>query len=54
VLPGQTESMVAAPRKLGVPVEYYLYLEERHRFRQAETLAEALERECAFYQYFRR
>lgn len=50
VLPEQTESMVAALRQRNVPVEYCLYPEERHGFRQAANLADALERECRFYQ----
>ncbi len=50
VLPEQTESMVAALRERGVEVEYCLYPEERHGFRQATNLADALERECRSYQ----
>lgn len=50
VLPEQTESMVAALREQDVPVQYWLYPEERHGFRQAKNLADALERECRFYQ----
>ena len=50
VLPGQTESMVKALKEQGVEVEYQLYPEERHGFRQAANLADALEKECAFYQ----
>ncbi|MCQ4295327.1 S9 family peptidase [Pseudomonas stutzeri] len=50
VLPEQTESMVAALRARGVTVEYQLYPEERHGFRQARNLADALEREWRFYQ----
>lgn len=50
VLPEQTESMVAALREQGVAVEYRLYPEERHGFRQAHNLADALVRECLFYQ----
>lgn len=50
VLPEQTVSMVAALRERGVQVEYCLYPEERHGFRQAANLADALERECRFYQ----
>lgn len=50
VLPEQTESMVAALRKRGLEIEYCLFPEERHGFRQAANLAEALERECRFYQ----
>ncbi|MCY1352778.1 Prolyl oligopeptidase family protein [compost metagenome] len=50
VVPAQTESMVAALRARGVPVEYHCYPDERHGFRQAAHLADALEREYAFYQ----
>ncbi|MHB0764728.1 alpha/beta hydrolase family protein [Stutzerimonas sp. NM35] len=50
VLPEQTETMVAALREQGVAVEYRLYPEERHGFRQAYHLADALEREFRFYQ----
>lgn len=50
VLPAQTESMAAALRAQGVAVEYRLYSEERHGFRQAHNLADALKRECHFYQ----
>jgi dipeptidyl aminopeptidase/acylaminoacyl peptidase len=49
VLPAQTEQMVAALRLRGVPVEYHLYPEERHGFRQASNLAHALEHEWRFY-----
>ena len=50
VVPAQTESMVAALRERGVPVEYHLYSDERHGFRQAVHLSHALEREFRFYQ----
>jgi dipeptidyl aminopeptidase/acylaminoacyl peptidase len=50
VLPEQTESMVAALRDRGIEVEYRLYPEERHGFRQAANLADALRRELSFYQ----
>ncbi|WP_460429011.1 alpha/beta hydrolase family protein [Azotobacter armeniacus] len=49
VVPQQTEAMVAALRAHGVPVEYHLYPDERHGFRQAAHLADALEREWRFY-----
>ena len=49
VLPAQTEQMVAALRLRGVPVDYHLYPEERHGFRQAKNLAHALEHEWRFY-----
>lgn len=50
VLPEQTESMVKALKEEGIEVEYRLYPEERHGFRKAANLADALEKECAFYQ----
>ncbi|MBS69300.1 MAG: S9 family peptidase [Pseudomonas sp.] len=50
VLPQQTESMVAALRDRGIEVEYRLYPEERHGFRQAANLADALQGELLFYQ----
>ncbi|MDX1722366.1 MAG: S9 family peptidase [Pseudomonas sp.] len=49
VLPAQTEQMVAALRQRGVPVDYHLYPQERHGFRQAKNLAHALEHEWRFY-----
>jgi dipeptidyl aminopeptidase/acylaminoacyl peptidase len=49
VLPAQTEQMVAALRQRGVPVDYHLYPQERHGFRQAKNLAHALEHEWCFY-----
>lgn len=50
VVPSQTEAMVEALRQRGLPVEYHLFAEERHGFRQAANLAEALSAEHAFYQ----
>lgn len=50
VLPAQTESMVAALGARGLAVEYHLYPEERHGFRQAGNQAHALEHEWRFYQ----
>lgn len=49
VVPQQTEAMVSALRARGVAVEYRLYPDERHGFRQAAHLADALEREWQFY-----
>ncbi|MBV2133746.1 prolyl oligopeptidase family serine peptidase [Pseudomonas sp. MAP12] len=49
VVPQQTEAMVAALRARGVAVAYRHYAEERHGFRQAANLADALEREWQFY-----
>ncbi|MGE8505281.1 MAG: alpha/beta hydrolase family protein [Pseudomonas sp.] len=53
VVPSQTEAMVVALRQRGLPVEYHLFAEERHGFRQAANLAEALRAEHAFYQCLR-
>ncbi|AQZ33416.1 peptidase S9 [Pseudomonas sp. LPH1] len=50
VVPSQTESMVEALRQRGLPVEYHLFAEERHGFRQATNLATALCAEHTFYQ----
>ena len=44
------KAMVAALRARGVPVEYRLFAGERHGFRQAANLAEALRAEWSFYQ----
>lgn len=49
VVPQQTASMVEALRSQGVAVEYHYYPDEGHGFRQAEHLAQALEREYQFY-----
>ncbi|MDH0095935.1 S9 family peptidase [Ectopseudomonas hydrolytica] len=49
VVPSQTETMVEALRSRELPVEYHLFAEERHGFRQAANLAEALRAEHAFY-----
>lgn len=49
VVPSQTEAMVEALRQRGLPVEYHLFAEERHGFRQAANLADALSAEHAFY-----
>ncbi|KFX67445.1 peptidase S9 [Pseudomonas taeanensis MS-3] len=50
VLPAQTESMVAALRARGMAVDYHLYPQEAHGFRQAKNQAHALEQEWRFYQ----
>ncbi|MCU1717397.1 alpha/beta hydrolase family protein [Pseudomonas sp. 5P_3.1_Bac2] len=52
VLPEQTAQMVSALQQQGVEVESITYAEERHGFRQAENLADALDRELAFYQRY--
>ena len=49
VVPQQTEAMVTALQAGGIPVEYRLYPDERHGFRQANHLADALQREWQFY-----
>lgn len=49
VVPSQAESMVEALRQRGLPVEYHLFAEELHGFRQAANLATALRAEHAFY-----
>lgn len=49
VVPSQTERMVKALRQRGLPVEYHLFADERHGFRQARNLAAALRAEHAFY-----
>jgi dipeptidyl aminopeptidase/acylaminoacyl peptidase len=51
VVPSQTEAMVAALRQRGVAVAYHLFADERHGFRQAAHLAEALDAELAFYRH---
>ena len=50
VVPSQTEVMVEALRQRGLPVEYQLFADERHGFRQAANLAAALCAEYGFYQ----
>lgn len=50
VLPAQTEAMVAALRARGMVVDYHLYPQEGHGFRQARNQAHALEQEWRFYQ----
>ncbi len=49
VVPQQTEVMVSALRNNKVPVEYHLYPEEQHGFRQAENQLHSLESELKFY-----
>lgn len=49
VVPSQTQTMVDALQLRGVKVEYRLFAEERHGFRHAANLAEALRLEHAFY-----
>lgn len=52
VIPEQTFSMVEALRAQGIKTECHLYAEERHGFRQAKNLADALEKEFFFYRSF--
>jgi dipeptidyl aminopeptidase/acylaminoacyl peptidase len=49
VPPNQAGSMVAALRGKNLPVAYYLFEDEGHGFRKAETLRRVLELELDFY-----
>jgi dipeptidyl aminopeptidase/acylaminoacyl peptidase len=49
VTPAQSESMVAAMKRRGVPVEYHAFEGEGHGFRKAATIETCLEAELAFY-----
>jgi dipeptidyl aminopeptidase/acylaminoacyl peptidase len=49
VLPNQSEMMVEAMKKKGVPVEYHAFEGEQHGFRKADTIKRVLEAELAFY-----
>jgi dipeptidyl aminopeptidase/acylaminoacyl peptidase len=49
VVPQQTEVMVSALKSNKVPVEYHLYPEEQHGFRQADNQIHSLEAELQFY-----
>lgn len=49
VTPDQSESMVAAMKRRGVPVEYHAFEGEGHGFRKAGTIERCLEAELAFY-----
>lgn len=49
VPPDQTERMVSALRRRGVPVEYHAFPGEQHGFRQADTIRRCLEAELDFY-----
>jgi dipeptidyl aminopeptidase/acylaminoacyl peptidase len=49
VPPNQTEMMVDALRRRGIPVGYLLFAGEQHGFRQAETIKRALDAELYFY-----
>lgn len=49
VPPAQTETMVAALRRKGLPVAYLGFANEQHGFRQAHTIERAQAAELAFY-----
>ena len=49
VLPDQSQQMVAAMKKKGLPVEYLEFAGESHGFRQAATIQQTLAAELAFY-----
>jgi len=49
VPPNQTEMMVEALRRNGVPVGYLLYAGEQHGFRKAENIKRSLDAELYFY-----
>ena len=49
VPPNQTEMMVDAMRRNGVPVGYLLFAGEQHGFRRAENIKRALDAELYFY-----
>jgi dipeptidyl aminopeptidase/acylaminoacyl peptidase len=49
VPPEQSEMIVDALRKKGLPVAYRLYAGEQHGFRQAENIKDALQSELSFY-----
>jgi dipeptidyl aminopeptidase/acylaminoacyl peptidase len=49
VPPNQTEMMVEALRRRGVPVGYLLFAGEQHGFRRADNIKRALDAELYFY-----
>jgi dipeptidyl aminopeptidase/acylaminoacyl peptidase len=49
VPPNQTEMMVDALRRRGIPVGYLLFDGEQHGFRRADTIKRALDAELYFY-----
>ncbi|HEV8678780.1 MAG TPA: prolyl oligopeptidase family serine peptidase, partial [Stellaceae bacterium] len=49
VPPNQTEMMVEALRRHGIPTGYFLFAGEQHGFRRAETIKRALDAELYFY-----
>lgn len=50
VVPSQTEQMVEALKTNGLSVDYHLYPEEQHGFRNSKNQISSLEAELAFYQ----
>jgi acetyl esterase/lipase len=49
VPPNQTELMVAALKKRGIPVGYFLFEGEQHGFRKGDNIRRALDAELYFY-----
>ena len=49
VPPVQTELMVEALRRNGIPVGHFLFAGEQHGFRKAESIKRALDAELLFY-----
>jgi dipeptidyl aminopeptidase/acylaminoacyl peptidase len=49
VPPNQAEAMVAALRRKGNPVGYFLFAGEQHGFRQAGNIQRCLDAELYFY-----
>jgi dipeptidyl aminopeptidase/acylaminoacyl peptidase len=49
VPPSQTETMVEALRRKGVPVTYILFSGEQHGFRKGPNIMRALDAELYFY-----
>ena len=49
VPPNQTEMMVEALRRRGIPTGYLLFAGESHGFRRAENIKRALDAELYFY-----
>ena len=49
VPPNQTEGMVNALEKSGIPVGYFLFAGEQHGFRKAENIKRRLDAELYFY-----
>jgi dipeptidyl aminopeptidase/acylaminoacyl peptidase len=49
VPPNQTEMMVDALRRRGIPVGYFLFAGEQHGFRKSDNIKRALDAELAFY-----